>query len=85
MILQNGFGQALAFWLAKGKAEYLTLYDILTKWLKITDTTHFGACQQRRDFVQKLAEMDQLEYLRSQNEALSLLEWVKRFANADLA
>jgi len=28
--------------------------------------------------------MDQREYFSSQNETLALLEWIKRFANADL-
>ena len=34
MILQNGFGQALSFWLAKGKPEHIILLDILTRWLQ---------------------------------------------------
>jgi CRISPR-associated protein Cmr5 len=29
--------------------------------------------------------MEQREYLKNQNETLALLEWVKRFANADLS
>ncbi len=85
MILQNGFGQTLAFWLAKGKFEHKALFSILTKWLKKTDSATFGGCQKDKDFIEKLTQMDQRHYLSAQNESLALLEWVKRFANADLS
>lgn len=85
MILQNGFGQTLAFWLAKGKPEHMALFDILTRWLKQTDMKNFGECKQTKDYIQKLSTMEQREYLNNQNETLALLEWVKRFANADLS
>ncbi|MFZ2398353.1 MAG: type III-B CRISPR module-associated protein Cmr5 [Smithella sp.] len=84
MILQNGFGQTIAFWLAKGKAEHMALFRILTEWLKSTDSRNFGNCQQPADYVQRLAAMEQGDYLRCQSETLALLEWVKRFANADM-
>ena len=88
MILQNGFGQTLAFWLAKSKSEkseHMALFDISTRWLKQTDMKHFGDCRQPKDYIQKLSTMEQREYLNNQNETLALLEWVKRFANADLS
>lgn len=85
MILQNGFGQTLAFWLAKKKNEHLTLYGIVTDWLKQTDENHFRDCNTPKDFIAKLSVMEQMDYRKNQNEALALLEWVKRFANADLA
>ncbi|HEU18283.1 MAG TPA: type III-B CRISPR module-associated protein Cmr5 [Deltaproteobacteria bacterium] len=85
MILQNGFGQTLAFWLAKGKPEHVALFDILTRWFKQTDLKNFGECKQAKDYIQKLSTMEQRQYLSAQNEALALLEWVKRFANADLS
>ena len=84
MILQNGFGQTISFWLAKGKAEHLALFRILTEWLKHTDSRNFGACNQPADFIQRLSTMEQGDYRRCQNESLALLEWVKRFANADM-
>lgn len=85
MILQNGFGQTLAFWLAKGKPEHMALFDILTRWLKQTDMKNFGECKQTKDYIQKLSTMEQREYLNNQNETLALLEWVKRFVNVDLS
>ncbi len=85
MILQNGFGQTLAFWLAKGKPEHMALFDILTRWLKQTDRECFGDCRQPKDFIYKLSTIEQRQYLSAQTETLALLEWVKRFANADLS
>lgn len=85
MILQNGFGQTLAFWLAKGKPEHMALFDIVTRWLTQTDNKNFGDCRQQKDFIQKLSKIEQREYLNNQNETLALLEWTKRFANADLS
>ncbi|MDO9559799.1 MAG: type III-B CRISPR module-associated protein Cmr5 [Syntrophales bacterium] len=85
MLLQNGFGQTLAFWLAKGRSEHMAIFDILARWLKQTDIKHFGECRQPKDFIHKLSTMEQQEYLKNQNETLALLEWVKRFANADLS
>lgn len=85
MILQNGFGQTLAFWLAKGKPEHMALFNILTKWLQQTDVKNFGECKEAKHYIQKLSNMEQREYLNNQNESLALLEWIKRFANADLS
>lgn len=85
MILQNGLGQTFAFWLAKGKAEHHAMYDILTKWLKKTDDKNFGSCNSRPDFMLKLTQISQQDYLKNQNETMALLEWVKRFSNAELS
>lgn len=85
MILQNGFGQTLAFWLAKGKNEHIALFNIVARWLKQTDQINFKDCTNSKDFIVKLSGMEQMDYQKNQNEALALLEWVKRFANADLS
>jgi len=85
MILQNGFGQTLAFWLAKGKDEHKALFGIVTDWLKQTDNNHFKSCNTPKDFIALLSGMEQMDYRKNQNEALALLEWVKRFASADLS
>jgi len=85
MILQNGFGQTLAFWLAKGKNEHMVLFRIVTQWLKETDKLHFKDCNTPSAFIGKLSDMEQMAYQKNQNEALALLEWVKRFASADLS
>jgi len=36
------------------------------------------------DFIKELSGMDQIKYLTAQKETLALLEWVKRYANAEL-
>lgn len=83
MILQNGFGQALAFWISKSatKEEYLAMFHIVREWL---NQNNLASGQDKADFMQNLTAMDWKQYLRAQKEALALLEWVKRFANADL-
>lgn len=97
MILQNGFGQSLAFWLAKGTNKdgkiknddkHIELFDMVKDWLslKMKDIdNNFVKEKDRRKLMEELSRMDQQQYLSIQNETLALLEWVKRFAAADLS
>jgi CRISPR-associated protein Cmr5 len=96
MILQNGFGQTLAFWLAKGTKDgrindndkHVILFDIVKDWLSLKDKdirNNFALSGQRVVLMREISEMQQNQYLSAQSETLSLLEWVKRFANADLS
>lgn len=85
MILQNGFGQALAFLLAKGKEKqtdkHLTAFQIITGWLEArTLITH----DSRPNILKQISTMEQSEYLQCQRETLAMLEWLKRYANASL-
>lgn len=99
MILQNGFGQALAFWLSKGtdkdlkikeEDKHIVLFDMIWEWLpyeKDNVKNRFVEKEKvktRTDFIRQLSVMDQIKYLTAQKETLALLEWVKRYANADL-
>lgn len=88
MILQNGFGQALAFWLSKGTDKHIKLFDIVMEWLSYDNgkdvKNPFASKKERREFIKELSEMDQKHYLTAQKETLALLEWVKRYANAGL-
>jgi len=88
MILQNGYGQALAFWLSKKTDKHLKLFDIVMNWLSYDNgkdvKNAFAAKKDRREFIKELSEMKQSKYLTAQKETLALLEWVKRYANADL-
>lgn len=81
MILQNGFGQALAFWISKGKSEHMTMFNIVKEWLC---QNNLAKGQDIADFIGDIAGMEQSEYLTAQKETLALLEWVKRYANAGL-
>jgi len=33
MILQNGFGHAIAFWLSKGTDKHIAIFDMIKNWL----------------------------------------------------
>ena len=90
MILQNGFGQALAFWLAKKEDKHVVLFDMIWQWLSCekndvkNEFVERDKAKTRTDFIRQLSDMDQNKYLAAQKETLALLEWVKRYANADL-
>lgn len=90
MVKQNGFGQTLAFLLHKGtdkegrldnSKEHTQTFRILAAWLQnrgiLTDTAPAAVMQQ-------LSRMSQQDYLRAQEEALAVWEWVKRYANAGI-
>lgn len=87
-ILQNGFGHALAFWLSKKGDKHLNLFDMVMEWLSYDNGENirntFASKKERSGFMKELSEMEQSQYLTAQKESLALLEWVKRFANADL-
>jgi len=90
VILQNGFGQALAFWYAKGQKgrndKHQVLLDIIMKWLCLKNgdvkNAFISPCETAKEMVLALATMQQHQYLTAQKETLALLEWVKRYANA---
>lgn len=90
VILQNGFGQALAFWYSKGKDnrtdKHQVLLDIIMKWLCFKDgdvkNEFIQPCKNTKEMVTALSSMPQQKYLAAQGETLALLEWVKRYANA---
>ncbi len=88
MILQNGLGQALAFWCSKSKdgeeTKYGYLLKVIREWfnegvnpLKLKDNI-----ENNKDFLKKLMNMEQKDYLAYQVETTALLEWFKRFVNA---
>lgn len=92
-ILQNGFGQTIAFWFAKGmdkgipknKDKHVILFDILKDWLTFKNAdidNDYMLETDRIKFIQELNSKSQTDYLKIQNEALALLEWIKRYASA---
>ena len=58
------------------------------KWLSFDNNQDikntFATKKERAEFIKELSEMTQPKYLTAQKETLALLEWVKRYANADL-
>jgi len=84
MILTNGLGQTLAFLLSKkSDKEKKLVFDILKKWLCEQKSSSFGKPEtQDIEFLKKFNDISQSYYLWAQHEALSLLEWLKRYAKA---
>ena len=90
MILQNGFGQALAFLCAKGtdkngnfsrNDKHLTAFRIIAAWLKKRNVVQDD---EPKKLLDQLSKMPQWNYLRAHEEFLAVLEWVKRYANSAL-
>ena len=77
MIQTNGLGQAAAFYLSKG-GRHQALYQILSAWLTGEDRPY----ARHNDLLDGITSGDLATYLAAQAEALALLDWVKRFANA---
>jgi CRISPR-associated protein Cmr5 len=82
MILQNGFGQTLAFLQAKGKDKHKQGFSIIKSWL--VERNIVNDAQQDVAILQQISSMDQKKYLHAQKETLAMLEWLKRYANAEL-
>lgn len=82
MILQNGFGQTLAFLQAKGKDKHKQGFSIISSWL--VERKIISNAQQDVEILEQLSTMDQKQYLYAQKETLAMLEWLKRYANAEL-
>lgn len=88
MVITNGLGPTLAFFLSKKGAERI-LYDHLEEWL-------CDACDGNRPvlpssdpeqqgsqrLIKRLVNGSSDHYRRATTEALALLDWLKRFAEA---
>jgi len=82
LIHMNGLGQALAFYRMKGRdSSHEQIYQLLGTWL----------CQNKAgrvfdgnepDLLRAITSSDYRCYMAAQNEALALLEWLKKFATA---
>lgn len=79
-VLTNGLGQTLAFLRAKGGAEK-TLYDHLSAWVlgRVRSEGEDGS------LLEWLLTQDSAVYRRATVETLAYLNWLKRFAEAELA
>ncbi|MBW1973516.1 MAG: type III-B CRISPR module-associated protein Cmr5 [Deltaproteobacteria bacterium] len=86
MILQNGLGQALAFLASRTKTEenkgivYKKIKDHIGEWVK----DRIYRDQKNKDILRCITEGTAREYLEAQREALEILSWLKRFAEAGM-
>jgi len=86
LVLTNGLGQTLAFLKAKGKNdpadEHTVLFSHLSKW--VLDQVAPGMSSGNDDLLQWVLRNDSAAYRRATTEALAFLNWLKRFAEAEL-
>lgn len=81
MILANGIAQTMAFFLSKQEERAARVFTILKDWLSQEIGTLSGTAD-NRGFLGQFSDLGQSDYLRAQDEALSLLQWLKRYARA---
>jgi CRISPR-associated protein Cmr5 len=83
MILQNGLGAALAFML--GKDDHKEVALAVLAWLKKEGILQVGSTNMASaDLIRGINGLSLNDYLRAQREALEVLGWLKRYADAEL-
>jgi CRISPR-associated protein Cmr5 len=78
-IQTNGLGQTLAFWRAKGKDYHKKLYADVSAWMQ---TQIPESKPNLLEWIMQRASTG--EYRRASAEAMAFLNWLKRFAEAEL-
>ncbi len=85
MILQNGFGQTMAFLLSKCKGKtdindkhYFT-FRTIARW---SERINGKVPTEKSGFFEAVSKLEQTDYLKLQEEALKMLQWLKRYARA---
>lgn len=80
MIHANGLGSAAAFYRSK-KGHHGRLYDLMSRWLTKPGQPYEGS----EDLLAGITSRDMNAYFIAQAEAMSLMDWVKKFGRAFLA
>ena len=82
LIRMNGLGQALAFFRMKGEGTaHDAIYRMVGAWL--CDASSRGRIfSEDADVLTSITQSDMAHYMAAQNEALALLQWLKKFAVA---
>ena len=86
MILQNGFGQTMAFLLSKckGKDEkedkHLFTFTTIARWSERVSDEKVPS--EKSGFFEAVSNLEPNDYLKLQEEALKMLQWLKRYARA---
>lgn len=82
LIRMNGLGQALAFFRMKGDdSSHGHIYRMVGTWLCATSSKG-RIFTEDTDVLKAITRSDVQHYMAGQNEALALLEWLKKFAVA---
>lgn len=82
MILTNGLGQTLAFFISKsnGRNEYALLYGHLSQWL--SKNIVWSKDNTAEELIERVINEQSQGYRMATEEALAFLSWIKRFASA---
>lgn len=85
MILQNGFGQALAFLLSRisrknGLNKYEFAFNGIKDWLQTRNL--LDKKSDNASIMENISKMTQSQYLEAQEESMKLLQWLKRYVKA---
>lgn len=84
MILQNGFGQTMAFLLSKSKDKndkYGFVFNTIAQWAE-KEFPEIEINEAKKSLVTAVSSMDQTVYITLQEESLKILQWLKRYARA---
>lgn len=82
LIRMNGLGQALAFYRMKGNgSSHELIYRMVGEWL-CSASSKGRVFTHDDDVLTAITRSDIHHYMAAQNEALALLEWLKKFALA---
>ena len=87
MILENGFAQTMAFLLSKCAGElkepvtnkYYFTFQTIAGWIH---EINGKIPREHRSFFAAVSNLEQRDYLMAQEEALKMLQWLKRYARA---
>ena len=85
MILQNGFAQTMAFLLSKCKGrtdkkdKHFFTFSAIARW---SERVNQKVPTDKSGFFEAVSNLEQAEYLNLQEEALKMLQWLKRYARA---
>ena len=85
MILQNGLGQTMAFLLAKCDGKHQKTNKHFFTFNAIAGWSHLINNNIQSDpmaYFQAVSALNQSAYLTLQEEALMMLQWLKRYARA---
>lgn len=78
-IQNNGLAQTLAFWRAKGELHHQALYRHVSKRVM----KELGEPEET-DLLTWIMQTDSVRYRHATVVAMAFLEWIKRFAEAEL-
>jgi len=78
----NGFGMTMAYLFSKEDSK--PLYDDIVEWLNMKFYEKTGETVKGENFLKKIVSCNSSKYMQMSKETMSLLIWMKRFAEGML-